>query len=392
MSEKNGRSGKEDTSTRSPNEHRDYHDDKQDTKDSQQADPEDHNPHIVENRYHKDKSHFPYPPKQRSWQSRPRSPGLKWYKEYDSSTIKCSRVLVIDFVKWGQSKEGTRKVTAQEIDNVERLRKVYSTVCKPNWWKPPAITNINQPIRATDAVLRVFHVQNAPWATDFLLRKFNINARDDLVGSDFGRYVKYKRPERRGGKPFLSGKAWDTQHDPYILCHLFDRLYVTNSSYRWRSISKTAFGIDYIKPYRARNPDTQGQKDDNCKLMELNCFDAEDNPTYGWNVYVQRLSCYIQHKEAFSQIPTDPDIGNPYIEDPKVPRDPHEYVPRLETLDNGNAIIIFENSHSGSIYDTMISARQQWESRWRRLPFYLAYEAHDVSTDEAMALQCMKSL
>lgn len=39
----------------------------------------------------------------------------------------------------------------------------------------------------------------------------------------------------------------------------------------------------------------------------------------------------------------------------------------------------------------MISARQQWESRWRRLPFYLVYEgSHDVSNDGRMALQCMK--
>lgn len=38
----------------------------------------------------------------------------------------------------------------------------------------------------------------------------------------------------------------------------------------------------------------------------------------------------------------------------------------------------------------MITARQQWESRWRRLPFYLAYESHDVSNDSTMALECMK--
>ena len=38
----------------------------------------------------------------------------------------------------------------------------------------------------------------------------------------------------------------------------------------------------------------------------------------------------------------------------------------------------------------MIMARQNWESRWRRLPFYLAYESHDVSNDDQMALECMK--
>ena len=24
-------------------------------------------------------------------------------------------------------------------------------------------------------------------------------------------------------------------------------------------------------------------------MMELNCYDKDDNPTYGWDVYVQRL-------------------------------------------------------------------------------------------------------
>lgn len=38
----------------------------------------------------------------------------------------------------------------------------------------------------------------------------------------------------------------------------------------------------------------------------------------------------------------------------------------------------------------MVEARSQWESRWRRLPFYLAYESHDVSNDDQMALECMK--
>lgn len=30
------------------------------------------------------------------------------------------------------------------------------------------------------------------------------------------------------------------------------------------------------------------------------------------------------------------------------------------------------------------------ESRWRRLPFYLAYESKDISNDDHMAIECMK--
>ena len=99
-------------------------------------------------------------------------------------------------------------------------------------------------------------------------------------------------------------------------------------------------------------------------------------------------SCYIQSKTP-ADVPDYPDIENPYKEPSEV-QDPHEYVPHLDTLDNGNTIIIFENSESGSINDTLITARQEWESRWRRLPFYLANESHDISNDDHMAEECMK--
>ena len=264
----------------------------------------------------------------RPWNKRPQSPGLKWYREYNTlDKPRTGRVLLIDYVKKAYSKEGMRKVAAQEIDNIEALRKIYTN-----------------PDRCGEAILRVFHVQNAHWATHFLLRKFNINAHDDLVGTDFGRYVKYKRPESRGGKPLLSGKSWKTTHDP------------------WRSISRTSFGLDYLKPYDVDSKASEIAAGTTRKLMELNRYDDDDNAAYGWDIYVQRFSCYIQHKESFSEIPSTPDITNPY-RNGQANRDPKKYVPNLETLDNENTIIIFDDSHTGSIDDTLIAARQQWESK-----------------------------
>ncbi|EQL36643.1 hypothetical protein BDFG_02006 [Blastomyces dermatitidis ATCC 26199] len=292
--------------------------------------------------------------------------GPKWHKEYSDLDIFAGRVLIIDFVKQDECKVGMRKVAAQEIYDLEHLRKVYTN-----------------PERNSEAVLRVFHVQNAEWATNFLLRKFNIDNRDDLVGTDFGRYVRHKRPERRGGKPFLSGKTWKVQYDP------------------WRGISKTSFGVDYFKQYRCPDPMNRvprgpHEQDDSLKMMELNCFDQNDNPKYGYDVYVQRVSCYIQHKQSAIGVPTNPDIKNPYIIDPPKTdsarqRRKNEYIPRLDTLDNGNAILIFDNSHTNCIEDTLIAARRFWESRWRRLPFFLAFESRDlVATDEQLAYQCSK--
>ena len=120
-------------------------------------------------------------------------------------------------------------------------------------------------------MLRVFHVQNADWATQFLLRKFNINARNDLVGTDFARFVECKRPRRHGGKPSLTAKSYKTVHDP------------------WRKLSISAFGMDYLKPYRARDPAAQANPDTSDKVMELNWYDQDDVPVYGYDVYAQRV-------------------------------------------------------------------------------------------------------
>lgn len=174
---------------------------------------------VEEHFFASDRSHNAHAPK-------PSSPGLKWHKHYDTpESRKTGRVLVIDYVKKSHSKEGMRKVVAQEFDGIAELRKLYTN-----------------PGRGSEAVLRVYHVQNAAWATHFLLRKFNISARDDLVGTDFGHFVKTKHRERRG-KPLLTGRSWKTVHDP------------------WRGVNKTSFGLDYLKPYRVRQQELQGQRD-----------------------------------------------------------------------------------------------------------------------------------
>ena len=63
---------------------------------------------------------------------------------------------------------------------------------------------------------------------------------------------------------------------------------------------------------------------------------------------------------------------------------PDKYIPKLRSLDNGNTIIIFENSITGSVKDTLIGARQEIESRWRRLSFYLPADNEETLTAECM--------
>lgn len=106
----------------------------------------------------------------------------------------------------------------------------------------------------------------------------------------------------------------------------------------------------------------------------------------------QSQSCYIQRKEQVSEVPNDLDFQNPYENATGTKRRPSQYHPILESLDNENVIIIFENSKSGSIEDTLIAAREKWEARWRRLPFYLAYEAKSIEDDDQMTAQSMKMI
>ncbi|KAI2001721.1 hypothetical protein LOZ39_005434 [Ophidiomyces ophidiicola] len=292
-----------------------------------------------------------HPPHRRS--------GPRWHQNYSHIDQHGGRVLVIDFVKQDASKSNIRKVAAQEIFDLQGLRTLY-----------------NNPERNGEAVLRVFHVQNADWAARYLLRKFNIDNRDDLVGTDFGQYVRRRRPDQRRGKPVLSGKTWKVQYDP------------------WRGISKTSFSLDYLKDYQVPDP-TSVREDDGYKMMELNNFGENDNPAYGYDVFLQRISCYIQHKQVIVEPPpTDPDITSPYLPDAQIDCDGDgvkEYIPRLRSLDNGNAILIFDDSHSGVLDDTLIPPRDSWEARWRRLPFFLAFESRDlVATDEELAFHCTR--
>ena len=201
--------------------------------------------------WHIDDPHHHYGPRRQQHWRRPKSPGLKWYKAYTGANLTHGRVLVVDYVKQELSQDGMRKVAAQEINSIEGLKKLYESS-----------------VRRDEAVLRLFHVQNAQWAVHFFYKKFNLTP-DELVGNDFGRYAKYSRPEKRGGRPLLKSRFWPTQHDP------------------WRKVSRTAFSADYLKLYKVRDPLAR-QRDVTGKFMELNCFDEEDNPGYGWDVFPQR--------------------------------------------------------------------------------------------------------
>jgi len=182
----------------------------------------------------------------------------------------------------------------------------------------------------------------------------------------------------RVGKPFLVGKSWKTIADP------------------WRGVTKCSFGLDYMKRYPFSETQMEGKEacvsgligyDDNGTHFlvrmkwRFGLLTYADNPVRRYNVYSQRLSVYVQHVAS--------DLRAPELES----LSPYQGLERSSrpldvVYDNGSTIIIFDNPETCSIHDSLISARGELESRWRRLPFYLTNDSHEE--DEQMTLDCMK--
>ena len=225
------------------------------------------------------------------------------------------------------------------------------------------------------------HVQNSTWATKFLIRKFRINDNDDIAGhQEFAQWLMQEKPKRRAGKQLPVGKSWKTTADP------------------WRRVTKCSFGLDYMKCYPFSDTEMEDREscvsgligyDDNgthflvTVKWRFGLLTYADNPVQRYNVYSQRLSVYVQYVASDIQAP-GPDIASPYQDLERSSR------PLDVMYDNGSTIIIFDNSETCSVHDSLISARGEWEIRWRRLPFYITSNTYE--DDERMTLDCMKAI
>ena len=110
------------------------------------------------------------------------------------------------------------------------------------------------PPRPSPNVVRVFHVQNAPWATNFLIKKFGIDQTSEIVGNDFAPWARARRAERRGGRPYPRAHSWDVKHDT------------------WRSIAKTSFAIDYLATQQVDGVNPLCEQGEAEKVMELSHY------------------------------------------------------------------------------------------------------------------------
>lgn len=280
------------------------------------------------------------------------------------------RVLIIDCYSRDHSDDGKRKTLAYEFSSEAELREFYET----------------GPGSKSGHCLRIIHVQNAVWCRSFLLRKFNISDRGNnvmgLTGTSFGKWAVYDKPQRRAGKPVLNSKSFRTSRDP------------------WRGISRTGFGMDYLKYY---HPDVVSDNDvaNEFKLCELNHWDTERGnvPAHGYDVYVQRLSVYVQRNEGPVNMSPDGDMGNPYTPTPRTSMTVNAAngdmektedvgaLPLMNSMDNNSTIIVFEASHTGYADDTLVQGRQEMETRWRRLMQLLPKE--DIPNEDLITVELM---
>lgn len=305
-------------------------------------------------------------------------PEPEWKIQWDGHCFPNGRVLIIDYISSDTAttnSDGKRhiRIQAQEFQDLSELRRFYA-----------------DPRRVHDVALRVIHVQNAPWATGFLIAKFNMDHPDEMVGmSGFSRWAKYEKPRQRNGKPFPYGRSWRQQTDP------------------WRNVSRTAFGMDYLKPYETPAPNKRGRpappmadRSLEAKLLHLNAYEDGRSP-YGYDVSLQRVSVYVQRSlgPASLHLSPDVDIRNPYLKrgytdlhksNGQPSETEHIYEDKKQGLlrffDNGNTVIVFETSASRMLDDCLIQPRNDFENRWRRLSFFLSRD--DVLNDTRLAAQC----
>jgi hypothetical protein len=217
---------------------------------------------------HRPDAYHPHPGGRRGSTWRKRSPaGVGWRKRWDEHYYpwENGRVMIVDCYSRDHSDDGRRKTKAYEFTHRHELQDFYAGEGKRE-----------------DHALRLIHVQNAVWAREFLLKKFNINSGgDDVVGTSFGRWAKYDKPQYRAGRPVLNAKSFRTSRDP------------------WRGVSRTGFGVDYLKSYKPgviADDAPQGRLA--FKLTELNHWEGDEGSVGVHGFDVSSLTLCIDFRAA----------------------------------------------------------------------------------------------
>ncbi|KAF2664719.1 hypothetical protein BT63DRAFT_96732 [Microthyrium microscopicum] len=314
--------------------------------------------------------------------------GVAWRKKWDKdhNPFKDGRVLIVDLLSRDQSSDKKRQTQAHELGSLTELNNFYTNKDK----KTPC--------------LRIVHVQNSPWARDFLFRKYGIANPEDPVyrrqmGNAFSKWAMYEKPQRRAGRPVLNARAFRIDKSPM------------------RNVWRTGFGADYLRYFTpghigADEEEGGDSRVSDFKLLELDKWMGaegdESYPSHGFDVYVQRLSVYIQRNMENAGLVNE-DWN--YESNQFGPRDSEEieraeqannvedneeadmktqngaWKKHRDQFDNGTTLVVFESSHSNLARDTLIEARAEIEKKWRRL--FMDLPRDDFENDSDLALECI---
>jgi hypothetical protein len=107
----------------------------------------------------------------------------------------------------------------------------------------------------------------------------------------FSRWAQYEKPQRRAGHPVLNARAFRVDKNV------------------WRRVWRTGFGVDYLRYFTPRHMEAAEEPNlPDFKLMELKEWVETDESSYsahGYDVYVQRLSVYVQRNMEDSGLAED---------------------------------------------------------------------------------------
>ncbi|KAK6524163.1 hypothetical protein TWF694_005824 [Orbilia ellipsospora] len=283
---------------------------------------------------------------------------MRWDTKFCGPNKKIKRVLMVEYCKTEVSDGGRRFIKmdaqAKECSDLAAIE----SICKMN--------------RSDESILRVFHVQNFPEAVEFFVAKYRMHDRKNMEGWDNIKEWVYRfRPTRRAGKAVPMAKTFKKRQMP--------------------GLAKVAWGMDCLKVMRVGyRPDDKEERHPDTKIAELKGFldeeDADDDarlfrpedpwaeeegdersPSPHWidtdpnnprlahhthDVYSQRLSVYLQW------------VTNDTTKPRPVPSDDTKRK-AVDVFDNGSTIIVFDNSESLSIEDTIVPGHGEIERIWR---------------------------
>ncbi|KAK6334370.1 hypothetical protein TWF730_003583 [Orbilia blumenaviensis] len=312
------------------------------------------------------------PTKGKYWQKSKKD--MRWDSKFCGPDKRIRRLLMVEYCKTEDIDPKTNKrfikmdANATECSDMESLEKL----CKME--------------RGENVILRVFHVQNFPQATEFFVAKYRMHDRKNLEGWDnLKEWVYHFRPTRRAGKAVPMAKTFKKRQMP--------------------GLAKVAWGMDCLKVMKVGyRPDDKKERHPDTKVAELKGFleddddeaskkpaplraedpweseDDERSPSPHWvdtdpnnprlahhthDIYSQRLSVYLQWVTN--------EVHKPHFAHPN-----DESRKAVDVYDGGSTVIVFDNSESLSIEDTVVPAHGEIERIWRG-PGTSYYE---VLTDE----------